>query len=364
MLEPMTESGPRNELPAIRNLGCKEEGMRRLLFLICVCAMATATAVGQSAPQGDQTQTIKDLLGRIEKLEKRVEELEAKQAFEAAAPVAEARTTSPANSDPTSAVSKSPPAQKPEDHSGHSQIARGEGNYPSLQFRGFTDINFAATDQKGAPSSSGFRLGQFVLHLTSPLSKKISFFGEISFTARPDTFALEVERSVIRYDYNDYFKISFGRYHTPINYWNTAYHHGLWLQTTIDRPEMIQFGGRLLPVHFVGLLAEGAIPSAGLGLGYNVGLGNGRGSIISRAGDAGDVNNNRAWLLSLFSRPAAVRGLQVGGAVYRDKLTPVSRPEVRELITSAHIIWAREKPEFLAEFANVHHRNISTGQVF
>jgi len=38
---------------------------------------------------------------------------------------------------------------------------------------------------------------------------------------------------LIRYDYNDFFKLSFGRYHTPINYWNTAFHHGLWLQTTI-----------------------------------------------------------------------------------------------------------------------------------
>ncbi len=224
------------------------------------------------------------------------------------------------------------------------------------------NVDFSATDQRG--STSGFNLGQFVLHIASPLSKKVSYFGEISFTAQPTGFNVEVERSVIRYDYNDYFKLSFGRYHTPINYWNTAFHHGLWLQTTISRPEMIQFGGRFLPVHFVGFLAEGNVPSGGAGLGYNVGLGNGRGSIISRAGDAGDVNNNRAWLLSLFSRPAAVRGLQVGGAVYRDKLTPVSRPEVRELITSAHIIWAREKPEFLAEFANVHHRNISTGQVF
>ena len=29
-----------------------------------------------------------------------------------------------------------------------------------------------------------------------------------------------------------------------------------WLQTTIDRPEMIRFGGRFQPVHFVGMLAE------------------------------------------------------------------------------------------------------------
>jgi hypothetical protein len=35
-------------------------------------------------------------------------------------------------------------------------------------------------------------------------------------------------RSSLRYEANDYFKLSFGRFHTPINYWNTAFHHGQW----------------------------------------------------------------------------------------------------------------------------------------
>ncbi|HEX2714877.1 MAG TPA: hypothetical protein VHM88_22035 [Candidatus Acidoferrales bacterium] len=343
--------------------------MRRLLFLICVGAIATATAVGQTAPQGDQTQEIKDLRERMERLEKRLEELEAIQGSQLAVAHADPKITTPTKSDPAPEVSKGQ-EQRPESHSEHAQFPRVEANYPSLQFRGFTDIDFAATDQKGVPSSSGFRLGQFVLHLTSPLSKKISFFGEISFTARPDGFALEVERSVIRYDYDDYFKLSFGRYHTPINYWNTAYHHGLWLQTTIDRPEMIQFGGRLLPVHFVGFLAEGSIPSGGIGLNYNVGVGNGRGAIISRAGDAGDINNNRAWVVNIFARPASLYGFQVGGSLYGDKVSPAVAPtnaigpNARELITSAHIVWTKEHPEFLAEFANVRHRDIATDQVF
>lgn len=49
-------------------------------------------------------------------------------------------------------------------------------------------------------------------------------------------FNPEVERVIIRYDLNDYFRVSFGRYHTLINYWNTAFHHGEWLQTSISRP--------------------------------------------------------------------------------------------------------------------------------
>ena len=50
-------------------------------------------------------------------------------------------------------------------------------------------------------------MGQLVLHLASPLSEKVSYFGEVSFTAQPGTYDLSVERSIIRYDSNDYFKI-------------------------------------------------------------------------------------------------------------------------------------------------------------
>jgi hypothetical protein len=235
-------------------------------------------------------------------------------------------------------------------------------SYPSLRWAGFSDFNFAATDQHNA--RSGFQEGQFVLHLSSALSSKVSYFGELSASARSDAgtgspsatgFNFEVERSVIRFDHNDYFKASFGRYHTPINWWNTAFHHGQWLQTSISRPEMTQFGGKFIPVHFVGGLIEGAAPLGGLNLNYNVGLGNGRGSVISRGGDAGDVNNNRAWLVNLFAKPDRLFGLEVGGAIYRDKLGAPGSRKFNEWIASAHVVWQKENPEFIAEFANVHH---------
>jgi hypothetical protein len=37
--------------------------------------------------------------------------------------------------------------------------------------------------------------------------------------------------------------------------------------------------------------------------------------------------------------------------------------EFREWISAAHIVWTKENPEFLAEFANVNHRNILTNAV-
>lgn len=121
---------------------------------------------------------------------------------------------------------------------------------------------------------------------------------------------------------------------------------------------MTQFGGGFIPVHFIGALAEGVVPAGGLNLNYNVGLGNGRGAVISRGGDFGDVNNNRAWLANIFIRPNAIYPLQVGGSVYRDEITPLNGPAAREWIESGHIVWHKENPEFIAEFANVSHRYI------
>ena len=230
-----------------------------------------------------------------------------------------------------------------------------------MRLTGFTDLNFNATDQRG--SRSGFNEEQFILHVSSALSSRVSYFGELSIVARTDAglgappapgFNVEVERSIIRFDQSDKLKLSFGRYHTPINYFNTAYHHGSWLHTTIARPEMTQFGGSFIPVHFVGALAEGALPAGGLNLNYNAGVGNGRSTAINRGGDFGDINNNRAWLFNVFVKPDRLYGLQAGGSVYRDKITSVAG-EFREWIHSAHLVWNRESIEFLSEVANVRH---------
>lgn len=324
--------------------------MRRFLVLVClVVGLSVPLAAQTNSAEQSQHELIQALLARLEKLERRVARLEAAKGEareEVASTAAPAAPAPPAQQEHAAHMAQQPPGQ----------LAEEVHTYPNLKIQGFTDINFSATDQPG--TKSGFNLGQFVLHFASPLSPKVSFFGEISLTARPDSFAVEVERSIIKYEHNDHLKLSFGRYHTPINYWNTAYHHGQWLQTSIARPEMVQFGGRFIPVHFVGALVEGSIPSGGLGLNYSVGLGNGRGSIISRGGDAGDVNNNRAWLVNLFVRPDRFYGLQVGGSVYRDKISLASNRDFREWITSFHVAWTRENPEVIAEFSNVNHDEV------
>ena len=255
-----------------------------------------------------------------------------------------------------------------EDQAPHPSPASADvpgAEYPSLRLSGFGNVDFAAQDKAEGPR--GFSEGQFVLHFASALSPRVNFFGELSLSPRADAgtgspaatgFNAEVERVIIRFDQSDHLKVSFGRYHTPINWWNTAYHHGAWLQTTISRPEMTQFGGRFIPVHFVGALVEGSVPAAGWNVNYQAGIGNGRGNVISRGGDAGDNNARPAYVLNVFSKPDRAFGLQVGGSLYLDTVSATGRPEFDERIAAAHVAWQRGDPEVIAEIADVRHDQV------
>jgi hypothetical protein len=342
-----------------------------VVFLWLGLLVMPAVVCAQVSNSGDSSELIRSLLGRIEQLEKRVAELETHSSpsvsTPAAVPQAGVAASEAALAEPPVTAAPNQEAEPPQVHLRHGGMPESA---PSTHIAGFSDVDFGATDQRG--THSGFSEGQFVLHLNSALSSKVNFFGELILTARPDAgtgtpaatgFNVEVERSIIQFQQNDYFRVSFGRYHRPINYWNMTFHHGQWLQTTISRPEMVQFGGSFLPIHFIGTLVEGAVPAGGLNVNYNFGLGNGRSSVISRAGDWGDINNNRAWLVSLFSRPGRLYGLQVGGSVYRDLVTPVGAAfggrAFHEWIQAGHVVWQKENPELIAEFANVTHQEVS-----
>jgi hypothetical protein len=336
--------------------------MRSQLLALLTLLSASHMALAQcTSPSLDQQQTMQSLLDKIQQLETRLSQVEEYQRKESATQLV--RSTPEGMAERKAQQASVAPTQMAHVHEAMPEEVRETRiHYPSLQIRGFGDVDFSATDQKG--SVSGFNLGQFVLHFASALSEKVSYFGEVSLTAQPTAYEVNVERTIIRYDYNDYFKMSFGKYHTPISYWNTAFHHGAWLQTTISRPQMVMFGGALIPIHFVGLQAEGNIPSGPLGLGYNLGLGNGRSSNFSKAGDSGDANNHRAWLANVFARPSWLNDLQFGGSYYHDLLTPQPGANFEERIASANVVYTREKPEILAEVANVHHRDLQTSQTF
>ena len=231
-------------------------------------------------------------------------------------------------------------------------VAPANPSDPQFNVMGFGDLNYLSRD---GTSKDGFFVGQAVAHITASLGNSLSVFGEISATGKDSQYSVEVERMIVKYEFSDLFKFSAGRYHTPIGYWNSAFHHGAWLQTTTTRPEMVKFGSKIVPIHFVGVLMEGTMPGNPFGLSYHAGFGNGRHANVARAGDAGDINGDKAWMVQLRAAPDRYFGLEVGLGLYDDEIRPDDRPDIKENIVSAYAAWVRESPEVIIEYIHSSH---------
>lgn len=272
-----------------------------------------------------------------------------------------------------------PPPPRANEQADHAVPERMDVGNTLLKLRGFGDINLHGDNHKGDTTS--FSLGQLNLFVTSDISEKFKFLSEIIFEGGPDniygvttgqknTFSVDVERYLIEYSYSDYFKLAAGRWHTAIGYYNTAFHHSTWFQTTTDRPFLFNFEDRggILPIHTVGLSASGLIPSGRLGLHYVAEVGNGRASRAPLAEEPVqnviDEQNHKAYNLAIFARPEAVRGLQVGFSLYKDLLVPANLTRVDESIFAAHAVFVRTGFEWLNEALLVRHAIQATSRTF
>jgi len=150
----------------------------------------------------------------------------------------------------------------------------------TTQLRGFVDVDYRSRRSTEA-QRAGFSLGQFDLYLTSRLTDRIGFVGETVFEYEDadGEFVVDVERVIVSWEPRSWFNVAMGKHHTPIGYWNNAYHHGAVLQPTIERPLMFKFEdeGGVFPIHTTGILLAGR-DIGPLHLGYDLMVGNGLGS--------------------------------------------------------------------------------------
>ena len=81
----------------------------------------------------------------------------------------------------------------------------------------------------------------------------------------------EIERLQLGWRWGDT-NIWLGRFHNPVGYWNTQFHHGSYLETSISRPAVVEFEDHdgILPVHLTGLLIEGLFERDQHGWGYDL----------------------------------------------------------------------------------------------
>jgi len=376
-----------------------------LLVLAFVVCLSSTNAQETADKVLVDKQMLQTLMQRVDELEARVKQLESGPAVDAGnrsaggatgvAPAPQLHSTEPAVRIPSSVLNSSatatsfvPAKEGTQPKTAEGTFAEATRNVPTsqeqepsqsenmmaermdlsktlLRIRGFGDVNFGGNTQHGTTTS--FALGQLDLFTTSDISEKFKFLSEIVFEGATsniygqpkqegvNSLGVDLERYVLQYSHNDYFNISAGRMHTAIGYYNTAYHHSTWLQTTTGRPLLFQFEdeGGILPIHIVGVSVSGDVPSGSLGLHYIAEVGNGRESrtpfISEPVQNIVDENNHKAFNLAMFIRPEAVRGLQTGFSVYRDVLEPINSPRVGQTILAAHAVLVRSNYEWLNE---------------
>ncbi len=325
----------------------------RILLFMVIIALTTANAAPQQAPSETPAsispEDMKVLLQRLQDLESQVTALKTQVKG-----LAE-KSSNP----PESGVSPLPVPEQGTEQAMSMPGHIGEtGNSPRLLLRGYGDIGWNASDLKGSKNS--FALGQFNLFITSYLTDKVSFLSETVVEAdqRTNEFGVDLERLELIYAVNDHLNLQFGRFHTAIGYYNTAYHHSAFMQTALGRPFLFAFedGGGILPVHSVGMSATGVVSSK-LGLHYIAEIGNGRNprTDVNAVQNVSDDNNGKAFNLGFFVRPNWLPGLQFGFSHYHDHVTPPGKANVVENILATHVIYQNRRFEFLNEAVLLRH---------
>jgi hypothetical protein len=291
------------------------------------CALAWAAAPlllaqpASAAPDDDRINQLERKLEQsnklIEQLSERVRQLEAGSAAHparAAAPAAPAANAALESNLHELEQQVTDMANKPEaDH--------------GLDMHGFADVGFAA---QRSPNQTGANIGKLDFYLTPNFTDHIKALAELNFECcTGGAIGTDLERLQIGYAQSDALTVWFGRFHTPFGYWNTAFHHGAQLQTTILRPKFLDFedSGGILPAHTVGIWATGSTR-----------VGEGRFNYDLYAGDAPTINLNDPATAGTGTLDPGLQGAGGRRATFGTNLSYAPNGTLRGLRVGVHAL--------------------------
>lgn len=161
-----------------------------------------------------------------------------------------------------------------------SGLASRSSTEDGLAVHGFADVGLRRSGENNPTfgrGKKGFNLGNFDLYLTPQFGNNIRSLIELNFEILDDgTVGTDLERLQVGYAFNDSLTTWMGRFHTPYGYWNTAFHHGGQIQTSVLRPRFLDFEdkGGILPAHTTGAWATGTFNLESSKFGYDAYVGN------------------------------------------------------------------------------------------
>lgn len=183
----------------------------------------------------------------------------------------------------------------------------------------------------------GFNAGSIEFYLTPNYERLRSLFElRFEFDKGGGGLGNDLERAQLGYEIADNTVIWFGRFHIPEGYWNTAFHHGAYIQTAVTRPRFIEFedSGGVLPTHGVGGWLTGKLRAGGSGMfTYDLFVSN-ESRIVGDDKDSGGSLDYNGYTDSNYGKmfggrfgwqfAGALDGLETGIFGYRDTINAYS----------------------------------------
>ncbi|MCC6543898.1 MAG: hypothetical protein IT392_05270 [Nitrospirae bacterium] len=193
----------------------------------------------------------------------------------------------------------------------------------AFELNGFADVSFTKSSEGNNRKDKEYRNGDFNFGtLDLYLAQSIDDIDILFEMIVENGDEVDLERLTIGYTFSDEVKLRVGRFHAPLGFWNTAYHHGVQLQPTIKRPVFLKFDdhGGILPTHVVGADLVGRVKTGIGAVTYDLMIGNGSKITGPKEGETNvlypnntsDNNIGKAVAFNAAISPAVVDGLKVG----------------------------------------------------
>jgi len=319
------------------------------------CLMAPAYAADT---RDDRVTALEEKLDRslklIEQLTARVKELEAQRTATAptqpTAPPATVAETVPQPQAQAQTQTRLENVEQQLTQLAGANAARG-GGAAGVPLHGFFDVGIG-NHTANEPELKGANTGSLDIFLNPQLGEHTRALFELTFEVNEHgQVDADLERGQIGYQFSDAATVWIGRFHTPFGYYNTAFHHGQEIATSLRRPRFILFEdqGGVMPNHTVGAWLTGADRLPDGKLTYDLFVGNGQsissGTIDPRSGgvDHGGAiyGGNLGYVFGDM-----LNGLKVGVSAFRSAISDDQQIGRITRVDNAGVYFAYDTDQF------------------
>ncbi|MBL8473339.1 MAG: hypothetical protein KF778_03795 [Rhodocyclaceae bacterium] len=345
------------------------------LTAVCIAAALAVSATPAGAADTADAAKLKALEQKLEQSLRMIEALQDKvKSLEGSA----AAKSAPANTAAAAEQSARLDSLERQVSQLGSGLASRSSSDDGLPVHGFADVGMRRSGENNAvfgKGNKGAAVGLFDLYLSPQFGDHVKALVELAVEVdRDGGAAIDLERLQAGYAFNDALTAWIGRFHTPYGYWNTAFHHGAQIQTSILRPRFLDFEdkGGILPTHTVGGWLTGALNVGPARVGYDAYAGNAphiegatptapsllrRGELNMRAAGSGSHQTSTGF--NLWVSPRSLSALRIGLHGLRANVADDLANNTRLNMLGGYGVFIDDNWEVLGEYYHFRNRDLS-----